>query len=85
MVVHAWNSIITVDFCCLANTLLAYLFPIQVKTSNMLKPVREVYQEIVNSDEGGPRHAVMTPRDYKQVMLHFSSWFIIIMLNYWLV
>ncbi len=34
----------------------------------MLKPVRKVYQEIINTDEGGPRHAITTPRDYKQVM-----------------
>ncbi len=32
------------------------------------KPVRKVYQEIINTDEGGPRHAITTPRDYKQVM-----------------
>ena len=34
----------------------------------MLKPVRKVYQENINTDEGGPRHAITTPRDYKQVM-----------------
>ena len=32
-----------------------------------LKPVRKVYQEIVNDSNGGPRHVVMTPKNYKQV------------------
>ncbi len=34
----------------------------------MLKPVRKVYQENINTDEGGPGYAITTPRDYKQVM-----------------
>lgn len=39
----------------------------QVEACNPLKPVRQVYEEIVNSDRGGPNHCVMTPRNYKQV------------------
>ena len=27
-----------------------------------------MYQDIINSDEGGPRHSIYTPRDYKQVI-----------------
>ena len=41
---------------------------LQVQATSVLKPVRKVYQEIINTDEGGPRHAITTPRDYKQVM-----------------
>ena len=33
----------------------------------MLKPHRTVYQELVNESSGGPRHAVLTPRDQNQV------------------
>ena len=32
-----------------------------------MKPHRTVYQELVNESSGGPRHAVLTPRDQNQV------------------
>lgn len=38
----------------------------QVEACNPLKPVRQIYEEIVNSDRG-PNRCVMTPRNYKQV------------------
>eukprot|EP00731_Ephydatia_muelleri_P002904 Em0001g2904a len=33
---------------------------------NNKRKFRQVYEEIVNSDRGGPNHCVMTPRNYKQ-------------------
>jgi hypothetical protein len=39
----------------------------KVQRSNILKPVHQIYQEIVNESTGGPRHAVTTPRNQKQV------------------
>ena len=37
------------------------------RSCNSLKPVRQVYEEIVNSDRGRPNHCIITPRKYKQV------------------
>ena len=42
--------------------------PKQINAENLMKPCSQVYQDIINSDEGGPRHSIYTPRDYKQVM-----------------
>ena len=35
--------------------------------------MRKVYQDIVNADEGGPRHSVMTPRNYYQVGWEYTE------------
>ena len=32
-----------------------------------MKPAREIYQELVNADEGGPRHVIMTLRNKTRV------------------
>ena len=40
----------------------------QVKEeSKSNKSVRKVYQNLINEDEGGPRHAIMVPRSQNQV------------------
>lgn len=37
--------------------------------------VRKIYQELVNSDEGGSRHVVTTPRNQKvQVGIHACAY-----------
>ena len=32
-----------------------------------MKPVRQIHQELVNADEGGPRHVIMTLRNKTRV------------------
>ena len=39
----------------------------QIKASNPLKAPKDVHRDIILADIGGPRHAVNTPRDVKQV------------------
>ena len=38
-----------------------------METSNVLKPTKQVYRDIINMDQGGPRHPVQTPRNAEQV------------------
>ena len=40
---------------------------IQIESSNHLKAPKDVHRDIILADVGGPRHAVTTPRDVKQV------------------
>uniref|UniRef100_A0A1X7T231 SWIM-type domain-containing protein n=1 Tax=Amphimedon queenslandica TaxID=400682 RepID=A0A1X7T231_AMPQE len=39
----------------------------KVCESNPLKSNKEIYRDIINSDEGGPRHCIETPRNIEQV------------------
>ena len=32
---------------------------------------KAIHTKIINEDRGGPRHAVLTPRDVKQVKCHY--------------
>ena len=50
----------------------------QVKACNPLEPVRSIYQQLVNDDSGGPRHAVTTPRNLKQVFFRVPAGVIIL-------
>ena len=42
----------------------------QVLSKGSLLTAQKVYQQIVNEDNGGPRHVIQTPRDRNQVK-HF--------------
>lgn len=44
-----------------------------VEACKTMKPVRQVYQELVNIDEGGPRHVVSTPRNQVQVCIDYIN------------
>lgn len=40
--------------------------------SNPLKSNKEIYRDIINSDEGGPRHCIETPRNIEQVNVNIA-------------
>ena len=40
---------------------------LQVTNKGPMMSAQKVYQQLVNEDEGGPRHVINTPRDQNQI------------------
>ena len=52
----------------------------KVQGSNALSTPKAIHVDIINSDAGGPRHAVNTPRDIKQVNVYLCKLCIMLLL-----